>query len=141
MFEKRDPHLNQLESHKQDSSDVPIKSNRGSINQEIGMAKGLVHHAQSITPQKWHLATRRLFWDGHCNFERCWMTRTTTPDLSPPLRTSSPHQWEDVWPTTHDLMCKRPAYTADRQLDGVSNLEPSDLQAETLPQATADQEK
>ncbi|GBN11844.1 hypothetical protein AVEN_181401-1, partial [Araneus ventricosus] len=54
IFEQPDPHLSQLESHKQDSSDVPIKSNRGSINWEIGVAKGLVHHTQSIAPQKWH---------------------------------------------------------------------------------------
>ncbi|GBM88337.1 hypothetical protein AVEN_250783-1 [Araneus ventricosus] len=50
MFEQRDPHLSQLQS----SSDVPMKSNQGSINQEIGVAKGLVHHAHSIAPQKWH---------------------------------------------------------------------------------------
>ncbi|GBM58986.1 hypothetical protein AVEN_145281-1 [Araneus ventricosus] len=56
IFEQRDPQLSQLESHKQeqDSSDVPIKSNRGSINLENGVAKGLIHHAQSITPQKWY---------------------------------------------------------------------------------------
>ncbi|GBL76695.1 hypothetical protein AVEN_53388-1 [Araneus ventricosus] len=47
IFEQRDPYLSQLESHKQDSTDVPIKSNPGSINREIGVAKGLVHHAQS----------------------------------------------------------------------------------------------
>ncbi|GBO27210.1 hypothetical protein AVEN_195452-1 [Araneus ventricosus] len=52
IFEQRDPHPSQMESHKQDSSGVPIKSNRGSINQEIGVAKGLVHHAQSMAPQK-----------------------------------------------------------------------------------------
>ncbi|GBM49713.1 hypothetical protein AVEN_206213-1 [Araneus ventricosus] len=38
IFEQRDPHLSQLESHKHGSSDVPIKSNRGSINPEIGKA-------------------------------------------------------------------------------------------------------
>ncbi|GBL83192.1 hypothetical protein AVEN_165392-1 [Araneus ventricosus] len=57
IFEQRDPHLSQLESHKQDSSYVPITINRGSINWEMGMAKGLAHHAQSIVPQKWHSGT------------------------------------------------------------------------------------
>ncbi|GBM73712.1 hypothetical protein AVEN_251158-1 [Araneus ventricosus] len=52
IFDQRDPHLSQLESHRQDSSDLPIKSNRGSINREIGVAKGLVHYVQSIEPQK-----------------------------------------------------------------------------------------
>ncbi|GBN81008.1 hypothetical protein AVEN_175091-2 [Araneus ventricosus] len=46
--------FSQLESYKQDSSDVPQKSDRGSINLEIRMAKGLVHHAQFIASQKWH---------------------------------------------------------------------------------------
>ncbi|GFX21459.1 hypothetical protein TNCV_1398731 [Trichonephila clavipes] len=32
-------HLRQVESHKQDSSHASIKSNRDSINQEIGVAK------------------------------------------------------------------------------------------------------
>ncbi|GBN46539.1 hypothetical protein AVEN_56164-1 [Araneus ventricosus] len=36
LFEQRDSHFSQLESQKQDSSDVSIKSNRGSINREIG---------------------------------------------------------------------------------------------------------
>ncbi|CAL1263923.1 unnamed protein product [Larinioides sclopetarius] len=54
ISERRDPQLSQLESHKQDALDVPIKSNRGSINREIGVAKGLVHHAQSIEYQTWH---------------------------------------------------------------------------------------
>ncbi|GFX51269.1 uncharacterized protein TNCV_2736201 [Trichonephila clavipes] len=40
IFEQRDLHLSQVESHKQDSSDIPRKSNRGSINWEIGVAKG-----------------------------------------------------------------------------------------------------
>ncbi|GFW47914.1 hypothetical protein TNCV_2401011 [Trichonephila clavipes] len=31
IFDQRDPHQSQVESHKQRSSDVPIKSNRGSI--------------------------------------------------------------------------------------------------------------
>ncbi|GFY07049.1 transposable element Tcb2 transposase [Trichonephila clavipes] len=43
-----DPHLSQVEPHKQNSSDVPIKSNRGSENQEIGVAKELVNLGQSI---------------------------------------------------------------------------------------------
>ncbi|GFV70373.1 uncharacterized protein TNCV_4797921 [Trichonephila clavipes] len=47
IFEQRDPHLSQVESYKQDSSDVPVKSNRCSINREIGVAKGLIHQAQS----------------------------------------------------------------------------------------------
>ncbi|GFW93255.1 hypothetical protein TNCV_2603731 [Trichonephila clavipes] len=49
-----DLHLSQVESHIQDSSNVTIKSNRGSINREIGVAKGLVYHAQSLAPQTWH---------------------------------------------------------------------------------------
>ncbi|GFS55932.1 uncharacterized protein TNCV_2924891 [Trichonephila clavipes] len=53
IFELRDPHLSQVESHKQDSSDIPIKSNRSAINQEIGLARELVHYTQSITPQTW----------------------------------------------------------------------------------------
>ncbi|GFV80473.1 hypothetical protein TNCV_2150071 [Trichonephila clavipes] len=43
------------ESHKQVSSDVPIKSNRGSINWEFKVVKRLVHHAQSSEPRTWHL--------------------------------------------------------------------------------------
>ncbi|GBN35743.1 hypothetical protein AVEN_87324-1 [Araneus ventricosus] len=65
IFQQRDPHLTQLESHKLDSSDVPIKSNRGSINREIGETKGLVHDAQSIAPQKWHSGnSARECWSG-----------------------------------------------------------------------------
>lgn len=45
IFEQRDPHLNQLESHKQDALDVPIKRNSDSINREI--LKQLVQHAKS----------------------------------------------------------------------------------------------
>ncbi|GFW91648.1 hypothetical protein TNCV_4500671 [Trichonephila clavipes] len=52
-FEQRDPHLSKVELHKQNSSDVPAKSNRGSINREIGVAKGLVHYIQSIAPLTW----------------------------------------------------------------------------------------
>ncbi|GBN81009.1 hypothetical protein AVEN_175091-1 [Araneus ventricosus] len=55
--------FSQLESYKQDSSDVPQKSDRGSINLEIRMAKGLVHHAQFIASQKWH--------SGNCAHQ-CW---------------------------------------------------------------------
>ncbi|GBN58998.1 hypothetical protein AVEN_182953-1 [Araneus ventricosus] len=55
IFEQRDPHLSQLESDKQNSSDVPIKSSRDSKNREIGVEKELVHHSQSIALQKWHL--------------------------------------------------------------------------------------
>ncbi|GBM64104.1 hypothetical protein AVEN_173259-1 [Araneus ventricosus] len=36
IFEQRDPNLSKLDSHKQDSSDVPIKCNRGSINVRLG---------------------------------------------------------------------------------------------------------
>ncbi|GBN14127.1 hypothetical protein AVEN_212623-1 [Araneus ventricosus] len=54
IFEQRDPHLSQMESHKQDSSDVPKKSNQGTLNREIGVAKGLGHHAQYIASQKWN---------------------------------------------------------------------------------------
>ncbi|GBN39580.1 hypothetical protein AVEN_131832-1 [Araneus ventricosus] len=54
IFEQRDPHLSQLESHKPDSSDGPIRGNRCWINRKIGVFKGLVNHAQSIAPQKWH---------------------------------------------------------------------------------------
>ncbi|GBM37400.1 hypothetical protein AVEN_28350-1 [Araneus ventricosus] len=34
------------------------------------------------------------------------MTRTT-PELAPPLQTSAPHQREDIWLHTYDLMCNR----------------------------------
>ncbi|GBN27676.1 hypothetical protein AVEN_36467-1 [Araneus ventricosus] len=54
IFQQRDLHKRQLESHKQNSSDVPMERNRGSINRKIGVAKGLVHYSQSIKPQKWH---------------------------------------------------------------------------------------
>ncbi|GFX96085.1 hypothetical protein TNCV_2289751 [Trichonephila clavipes] len=60
VFEQRDPRLSQVESHKQDSSDVPLKSNRGSINREIMMAKELVHHIQFIVPQTWHSAAAHM---------------------------------------------------------------------------------
>ena len=52
MCEQRNPHLSQVESHKQDSSDIPIKSYPGAINRDIGMAKGLVRCAQSIVPKR-----------------------------------------------------------------------------------------
>ncbi|GBO27125.1 hypothetical protein AVEN_15003-1, partial [Araneus ventricosus] len=35
------------------------------------------------------------------------MTRAT-PEQASPLQTSSPHQWEDIWPSTYDLACNRP---------------------------------
>ena len=47
MLEQRAPQLSQVESHKHDSSDVPVKRNR----REIGVANGLVHHAQSLDPK------------------------------------------------------------------------------------------
>ncbi|GBN54272.1 hypothetical protein AVEN_128646-1 [Araneus ventricosus] len=34
------------------------------------------------------------------------MTKTT-PELAPPLQTSSPQQGEGLWPATYDLMCNR----------------------------------
>lgn len=43
IFKRRDRQQSQLESNEQDCSDIPIKSNRGSIYPEIGSAKGLVH--------------------------------------------------------------------------------------------------
>ncbi|GBM39732.1 hypothetical protein AVEN_68580-1 [Araneus ventricosus] len=60
------------------------------------------------------------------------MTRTT-PDLEPPLQTSTPYEQEDVWPPTYDLTCNRPIYRTDSQWNWVSNLEPSGQEAETLP--------
>lgn len=39
VFEQRDLHLSQLESHEQDSSDVSLKIKLGSINQDIGRTK------------------------------------------------------------------------------------------------------
>lgn len=56
IFKQWYHHLSQLELHKQNCSDIPIKSNQGSVNQEIAVAKGLVHHIQSIASQKWHLS-------------------------------------------------------------------------------------
>ena len=50
IYEQRNTHLNQVESHKQDTLDVHIKSNRGAINLEIGVAKGLFHHVLPIEP-------------------------------------------------------------------------------------------
>ncbi|GBN81586.1 hypothetical protein AVEN_181384-1 [Araneus ventricosus] len=38
----------------------------------------------------------------------------TTPEL-PPLQTSTPSQWEDVWLTTYDLTCNSPTHKADVQ--------------------------
>ncbi|GBN93870.1 hypothetical protein AVEN_240862-1 [Araneus ventricosus] len=35
------------------------------------------------------------------------MTRTT-PELAPPHQTSTPHQWEDVLPSTYDLSYNEP---------------------------------
>ncbi|GBM77346.1 hypothetical protein AVEN_95554-1, partial [Araneus ventricosus] len=31
----------------------------------------------------------------------------------PLYQTSAPHRQEDVWPSTYDLTCNRPTYTAD----------------------------
>ncbi|GBM47673.1 hypothetical protein AVEN_260157-1, partial [Araneus ventricosus] len=44
----------------------------------------------------------------------------------------APHQREDAQPTTSDLTCTRLTYTADRQWNRVSNLEPCCDEAETL---------
>ncbi|GBN98974.1 hypothetical protein AVEN_44470-1 [Araneus ventricosus] len=56
----------------------------------------------------------------------------TTPELAPPLQTSTPHQREDAWPP---LMIQSGAgpYSADLQWNRVSSLEPSGPKAETLP--------
>ncbi|GBM36261.1 hypothetical protein AVEN_71966-1 [Araneus ventricosus] len=35
---------------------------------------------------------------------------TRTPELAPPLQTSTPHQQEDVWPPTCDLACNGPIH-------------------------------
>ncbi|GBM78155.1 hypothetical protein AVEN_2437-1 [Araneus ventricosus] len=32
----------------------------------------------------------------------------TIPQLAPHFQTSTPHQREDVWPSTYDLACNRP---------------------------------
>ncbi|GBM77312.1 hypothetical protein AVEN_91415-1 [Araneus ventricosus] len=48
-------------------------------------------------------------------------------------QTSTPHQREDIWPPTSNLMCSRLAYTMSRQWNWVSNLEPSSPEVETLP--------
>ncbi|GBN13690.1 hypothetical protein AVEN_199734-1 [Araneus ventricosus] len=57
----------------------------------------------------------------------------STPELSPPLQTSTPYQLEDVWPPTCDLGCKRPTCMADLKWNQVSNLELSGPEFETLP--------
>ncbi|GBM71115.1 hypothetical protein AVEN_43821-1 [Araneus ventricosus] len=57
------------------------------------------------------------------------MTRTAS-DLVPPFETSTPHQRGDVLPPTFDLTA---LYTADIQLNRVSNLQPFDPEVETLP--------
>ncbi|GBN72374.1 hypothetical protein AVEN_108531-1 [Araneus ventricosus] len=60
------------------------------------------------------------------------MTRTTS-ELAPLLQTSEPHQQVDVWLPEYDLICNKPAYTADLQWNRVSNLELSGPKAEILP--------
>ncbi|GFX68792.1 uncharacterized protein TNCV_4070361 [Trichonephila clavipes] len=49
VFEQPAPHLSQVESHKQDSVYVSIKSNQSSVNRKIGVAKELVHCTHSNT--------------------------------------------------------------------------------------------
>ncbi|GBM50163.1 hypothetical protein AVEN_11202-1 [Araneus ventricosus] len=56
-----------------------------------------------------------------------------TSEPASPLQISSPHQREDVRPTTSDLTCNRPKYMADLRWNLVSNLEPSCLDAVTSP--------
>ncbi|GBL72901.1 hypothetical protein AVEN_128089-1 [Araneus ventricosus] len=57
-----------------------------------------------------------------------------TPDLAPPLQTSAAHQgFPPLVPATYDLACSRPTYTVYRLWNRVSSLEPSGLEAETLP--------
>ncbi|GBM77052.1 hypothetical protein AVEN_79063-1 [Araneus ventricosus] len=54
------------------------------------------------------------------------------PELAPPsLKTSAPHQREDVWPPTYDLAFNDPTNTANPQWNQVSNLESSG--PESLP--------
>ncbi|GBL93876.1 hypothetical protein AVEN_153636-1 [Araneus ventricosus] len=60
------------------------------------------------------------------------MTRRT-PELTPRFKTSTPHQWEGLWPPTYDLACNRPTYTAYLQCNRFSNLKRSGPEAETLP--------
>ncbi|GBM98445.1 hypothetical protein AVEN_114077-1 [Araneus ventricosus] len=52
------------------------------------------------------------------------LTRTTV-EPAPSLQTSTPHQWKDVRPTTYDLTCNKPTYTANLRWNRVSNLERS----------------
>ncbi|GFX43685.1 hypothetical protein TNCV_511341 [Trichonephila clavipes] len=52
MFKQRDPHPSQVESHEQDSSKVPIKSKRGSINRDIRVAKGPPVHTPNPSRPK-----------------------------------------------------------------------------------------
>ncbi|GBO34821.1 hypothetical protein AVEN_205819-1 [Araneus ventricosus] len=51
------------------------------------------------------------------------MTRTT-PELAPPLQTSAPHQREDVWLHTYDLMRNRSITRRIFYWNRVSNMEP-----------------
>ncbi|GFT65490.1 uncharacterized protein TNCV_583551 [Trichonephila clavipes] len=68
IFKRRGPHLSQMESHKQNSLDVRTKSNR---------------------------ATRGLLATDHVILNHGQVT-WTTPELAPPLLTTTPHQREDV---------------------------------------------
>ncbi|GBO35742.1 hypothetical protein AVEN_144084-1 [Araneus ventricosus] len=45
----------------------------------------------------------------------------------------APRHRVDVWPPRCDLTCNRHQYTTDLQWNGVSNLEPSNSMADTLP--------
>ncbi|GBN83433.1 hypothetical protein AVEN_264564-1, partial [Araneus ventricosus] len=63
-------------------------------------------------------ATRGLLWDGPRNLEPSSDDENDTWDGTL-LRTSPPHQWEEVWPPTYDLMCNSLTYAADRQWNRV----------------------
>ncbi|GBM11589.1 hypothetical protein AVEN_180140-1 [Araneus ventricosus] len=56
----------------------------------------------------------------------------TTPEWLPPVRTSAPHQREDVG-QYGDFYVQQVAYTADLQWNSVLNLESCGQGAETLP--------
>ncbi|GBM08223.1 hypothetical protein AVEN_32769-1 [Araneus ventricosus] len=75
---------------------------------------------------KFTTATGGLYWDGPRYFE------PRSPELEP-LQTSTPNQWADVWSPTYYFTCNRPAYKADFQRNRVSNLEPSNPKAKSLP--------
>ncbi|GBM02578.1 hypothetical protein AVEN_178507-1 [Araneus ventricosus] len=60
------------------------------------------------------------------------MTREA-PEQALPLQASAPHQFEDIWPTTCDLACRRSTHTANFEYwYRVLSLEPSGPEAEAL---------